>query len=127
MEEQRFITRRPRHEVQPDARCLVRLYTNQGKYSEGHLVDLSRHGLKLVTDGEISLESPVRVQAELPTGPVQVSPAATIRWSRLEDDGRWAAGLVFDRELSWEVMGEMFLNGILSIQATAASERTQSV
>ena len=127
MQEQRFVARRPRHEVQPDARCYVQLIAENEEYYEGQLVDLSRHGLKLITDGEIPVDGMVRVQAELPIGAVQVSPAATIRWSRLEDDGRWAAGLVFEQELSWEVMGEMFLNGILSVQASSSWQRPQSV
>ena len=128
MEDQGFVTRRPRHEVQPNAQCGISLILPEtGQICDAQLSDLSRHGMKVICGGELPTESTVVVQADLPTGRIQVAPSATIRWSRLQDDGQWTAGLIFHRELSWEVMGEMFLSGVLSVQANTSFQRPQSV
>ena len=128
MEDESFVARRPRYEVEPHAQCGVTIIVaDSNQIVEGQLSDLSRHGMKLVTHDEVPADSTVAVHAELPTGRIQIAKAATIRWSRLQDDGQWSAGLIFNQELSWELMGEMFLSGVLSIQANNATQRPQSV
>jgi hypothetical protein len=128
MDDESFVARRPRYEVEPTARCSVTIIiAGSGQSIEGWLSDLSRHGMKLVTSEEIPNDTTVAVQADLPTGRIQIASSATIRWSRIQDDGQWSAGLVFHSELSWELMGEMFLSGVLSVQATSSHQRPQSV
>jgi hypothetical protein len=128
MEDFSFVARRPRYEVPPTKQCSITVIVDEGGETfEGQLGDLSRHGMKMITSAELPTDSTVVVQGDLPTGRIQIAKSATIRWSRLQDDGQWSTGLVFDRELSWELMGEMFLSGVLSIQSINASQRPQSV
>lgn len=112
-----FVVRRPRHEVLEGSGCEV---TVQWIASEAPLIadlgDVSRHGLRLVLDAEIPGESRLRVRLKQPTNAFELVLTMTVRWACLQDDGRWTAGCEFDQQLSWETMGEMFLNGILSAE-----------
>ncbi|MGE3777140.1 MAG: PilZ domain-containing protein, partial [Pirellulaceae bacterium] len=109
------------HEAQPDAECrlLLKLVDSHGEYV-GYLADLSRQGLKAATEGELPTDELVRIEAELPDGRLLLSPRATVRWAKIQDNGQWTAGLQFDQELPWEVMGELFLSGVLSRDVTCS-------
>jgi hypothetical protein len=110
-------TRRPRHEAQPGAeyRLVVTVQTTGEKFA-AQLADLSRQGLKAVTERELGSGETVEIQLELPEngGLIQLSKEATVRWVKLQDDGHWALGLQFPQELPWEIMGELFLGGVLN-------------
>lgn len=114
MEDHSFVVRRPRHEALPNHGCTVTLeWIASARPLEADLVDLSRQGLKLVLDAKLPAEARLKLKLVQPANRFTLNIPVTVRWSRQENSERWAAGCIFDQELSWEVMGEMFLNGIL--------------
>jgi hypothetical protein len=123
-------TRRPRHEAQPSAeyRLLVTLHST-GETLTAQLADLSRQGLKAVTDREMSSDETVEILLELPEneGQIQLSKSATVRWVKPQDDGQWALGLQFPQDLPWEVMGELFLCGVLNHHVVTGSHTPHAV
>jgi hypothetical protein len=115
MDDYEFIVRRPRHDAVSDSGCLVTAGLPGGSdIMCADLGDVSRLGLKLILDSHIPADTQLQLHLEQPATQFQVTLSITVRWSRIQDNGRWAAGCIFDRELSWELMGELFLNGILS-------------
>ena len=117
MDEERFIERRPRHEVLDRADCRITVqWIGCSRPWEAELADVSRQGLKLVLGAELPEQARAQLCLAQPANDFSVTLPVTVRWSRLQDDGRWSAGCIFDRELSWELMGELFLNGILSAE-----------
>src|SRR5262245_15633624 len=115
LDDRDFRTRRPRHEAQPDAtyELLLKLH-RANETRSAQLGDLSRQGLKLVTAQEVANDETIQVELVLPGRLLVLSKSATVRWGKYQDDGQWAIGLQFEQELAWEVMGELFLNGVLS-------------
>jgi hypothetical protein len=87
---------------------------------DAELSDVSRFGLKLILDKEMPPDARLRLSLKQTANQFHVILPVTVRWSRLEDDGRWGIGCIFDREMSWELMGELFLNGILSIDTVSS-------
>jgi hypothetical protein len=117
-----FIVRRPRHEVLDQADCRITVeWIASSRCLAAELADVSRQGLKLILDTRMPEDARMRLCLEQPTNRFSVTLPLTVRWSRLEDDGRWGVGCVFDRELSWELMGELFLNGILSAKSMSTA------
>lgn len=114
MEQESLIVRRPRHEALPDSGCSITLdWIASSRRLEADLGDVSRLGLRLILDSSLPEDARIRLRLEQPANRFSATLPVTVRWSRLGDDGRWAVGCVFDQELSWELMGELFLNGIL--------------
>jgi hypothetical protein len=117
-----YISRPPRHEPQANTQSRLAIKSADARESViAELVDLSRQGLKAVCDHQFRNGASVGVEIQLPTTSMQLSPSAKIRWCRIQEDGRWAVGLLFDQELSWEAMGELFLNGVLASESTSSS------
>jgi hypothetical protein len=115
MDDKDFVSRRPRHEAQVDVKCRLLLWLeNEGDVWCAQLADLSRQGLRAITHREMPATETVRIQAELTDTLVQLAAAAKVRWVKLQEDGQWTCGLQFEQELSYEVMGELFLSGALS-------------
>jgi hypothetical protein len=128
MEDSRFIERRPRHEVLDENDCRI---TVQGSGSpdqwDAELADVSRQGLKLILAARLPEDSRAELCLEQPANQFRVALPVTVRWARVMDDGRWSAGCIFDQELSWELMGELFLNGILSAETMSDGKRPEPV
>jgi hypothetical protein len=115
MSDDQFIVRRPRHEVLPGTTCRITVdWIGSDRAWDVDLTDVSRQGLKLLIDTKLPEDSAIHLCLEQPANQFSITLACTVRWCRLQDDGRWGAGCIFDQELSWELMGELFLNGILS-------------
>jgi hypothetical protein len=120
MSDDRFIVRRPRHEVVDKAECQITIeWVGSSEPLEAELSDVSRFGLKLILDTEMPQDARLQLSLEHTANDFHVVLPVTVRWSHLEDGGRWGVGCIFDREMSWELMGELFLNGILSIDTVA--------
>lgn len=121
MSDDRFIVRRPRHEALNQADCRITIeWIASSRPLDAELADVSRFGLKLILDTEMPADARLRLCLEQAANQFHVVLPVTVRWSRLEDDGRWGVGCLFDRELSWELMGELFLNGILSVDTVTS-------
>lgn len=107
-----FIIRRPRHEASIGSQVIAELL-NESDSMSAELADLSRLGLKLIVNSQLAADDRLRLRVTQPANHFQLELPITVRWCRPEDNGRWGVGCVFDCELSWETMGELFLNGIL--------------
>ena len=127
-ESEGFVVRRPRHEVLDKAGCQITVeWIASARRLEADLSDVSRQGLKLVVDRHIPPDSRIRLCLEQKANRFSVTLPVTVCRSRLEDDGRWGIGGIFDRELSWELMGELFLNGILSAEAMKSGHASRKI
>lgn len=125
MSDDRFIVRRPRHEVTDDSNCRITVeWSANSQRFAAELADVSRNGLKLLLDCEIPHDTRLQLCLEQLANRFSVTLPVTVRWSHLEDDGRWGIGCIFDHELTWELMGELFLNGILSVDKVATGHPT---
>ena len=58
---------------------------------------------------------PVVVHIEGEAERLKVALPATVRWQQLGDDGTWAIGCAVTEPVGYEVMGELFLSGILDM------------
>lgn len=109
-----FVVRRPRHEAIPGHGCSLTLeWIASARPLDVELVDLSRQGLKLHLDAKLPVDARLKLKIVQPANQFTLNVPVTVRWSRQDESGRWSAGCLFDQELSWEAMGELFLNGIL--------------
>jgi hypothetical protein len=116
MDPRDFSSRRPRHEAQPAAECRLFLTPKSAPDEpiSAQLADLSRHGLKAVTVQDLPENLVIQIDIELPEGRMKLTDSARVCWSHHQNEDQWAVGLSFDHELSWELMGELFLSGVLS-------------
>ena len=64
----------------------------------------------------------VRVRIHDEEAGLDICLAGTIRWQRRTPDNTWAVGCVFDKEIDYTLMGELFLNGILDTGPGASGE-----
>ena len=114
-----FVVRRPRHEAVQNPTVRIWLespHTNLPLDCEVELVDLSRQGAHLrlsrpVEPGESFL---IRIQCE--DAQLDVTLQGIQRWQRTDGPEKWAVWCVFDEELGYELMGELFLSGILDME-----------
>lgn len=121
-----FIIRRPRHGATIDSNSQVVAELCIGSRSvPAELADLSRLGLKLVVNTAVAADDRLQLRLTQPASRFQLELAITVRWCRPEGDGKWSVGCVFDQELSWETMGELFLNGILCTEEIPANPQHQ--
>ena len=115
-----FVVRRPRHEAITSTSCHVWLELISREpcaQRNAELVDLSRQGLQLKLDAPLEPEESVVVRIQHIATRLDLKFAGRIRWQRACEDGSWAIGCVFDEPLGYEALGELFLSGILSMDA----------
>ncbi len=112
-----YTGRRPRHPVADDDAVSVSIDRSLGPpaaHGETQLVDLSRHGARLLVSVPPAENEPIVFRlTDQHTGLDLALPGA-VRWLTKQDDGRWLIGCEFMEELSLETLGELFLCGILS-------------
>jgi hypothetical protein len=113
------IVRHPRHLAtgEPQLQCeVLRLDGLPWSDEPPALLDFSRGGCCL--RWQIRLEKgeliAVRLRDEL-SGLCLELPA-TVRWVRVEEEGGFTAGCQFEREVDYELLGELFLAGFLSTE-----------
>jgi len=112
-----FTGRRPRHPVAGDEAVSVSLERPLAAPAAGgdaQLVDLSRHGARLLVNLPPAENEPIVFRlADKRTG-LDLSLPGAVRWLTKQVDDRWLIGCEFHTEVPLETLGELFLCGILS-------------
>ncbi|HJT34587.1 MAG TPA: PilZ domain-containing protein [Pirellulales bacterium] len=111
-----FTGRRPRHPAADDEAVSVsieRPLGSPGTDGEAQLVDLSRQGARLVLGAPPAENEPIVFRLSDKHTGIDLALPGAVRWLTKQDDGRWLIGCEFTEELSLEMLGELFLCGIL--------------
>ena len=112
-----YVARLPRHEVTSAERARLRVRRipdSAGEPVTAVLVDFSRQGLRLRSVERFAIGERLAIQVSAGedfTWPNEV----TIRWRREEQAPESIYGGVFDEPVEWEVLGELLLRGVLSM------------
>ena len=119
-ESKEFVVRRPRHDAVQDRSCHVwveRIARDPKVEQDAALVDVSRLGLQVKLTESLEPDEPLVVHIQHSQVKLDVALAGRVRWQRQCHDGYWTVGFVFDQAIEYEVMGELFLCAVLSMQA----------
>lgn len=110
-----FTGRRPLHAANGDEAVSVSIERPLGSPggSEAQLVDLSRQGARLVVGDPPAENEPIVFRLSDEHTGIDLALPGAVRWLTKQDDGRWLIGCEFTEELSLEMLGELFLCGIL--------------
>jgi hypothetical protein len=101
---------------------------------DAELLDLSRHGAKLLLRTPIAFEKPVRLLIQVAALDLELDVSADICWSRPKEGGQWCLGCSFAGELPEEILPKLASAGYLnqrrhsrrdiSVEALAKKELT---
>lgn len=111
-----FTGRRPRHPAAGDEAVSVsieRAVRSPGADEGVELVDLSRQGARLLVADPPAQDEPLVFRLGVQHTGLDLALPGAVRWLTQQDDGRWLIGCEFTEELSLEMLGELFLCGIL--------------
>ncbi len=112
-----FIVRRPRHSAAngvPGRVTLEAVSDLAGEPQEVQLVDFSRRGAKLELPSAVPPDAQVVIHVKDQSLGLAVEIRGQVMWQRAEGVGRWLLGCRFDEAVPYEVIGELFLSGVLS-------------
>lgn len=110
------VVRRPRHEVNGTGVCEVWVETTVGGrpfVCDAQLADVSRQGFQITLDRPLPEEDDLVLRITDPSHKLDLALPAHVRWQRVDSDDRWHVGCMFADMVSYEVLGELFLCGIL--------------
>jgi hypothetical protein len=82
---------------------------------EAKLIDLSRHGMQVQLAAPVVTGERVVLRIHDASDGLDVALAGLVRWQRAAGTGAWNAGSIFDDMVDYEVLGELFLRGILDM------------
>lgn len=114
----KFVVRNPRHRIATGTESSVEIRRAAGRDPEnvpGKLVDFSRSGLQVQIDAKFDEGEEVIVRLHDPRSEFELLLSGRVRWQRPAGNGSCSVGCEFDEEVTWESLGELFLNGILSM------------
>lgn len=110
-----FVGRRPRHLAASVVKVARAAGAVPGRFT-AELVDFSRQGARIRTEVRLAEDEPVEIfLPNVSTGLDLAFPGA-VRWCAKEEASRWLYGCQFRDEVPLEMLGELFLSGILSDQ-----------
>jgi len=112
-----FIARSPRHSATGAAALRISFQHLAGQQLDSvevELIDLSRSGIQFCTSAALIDGQRIRIVMEDVATRFQSEQDAIVRWQRSAGERLWLSGCQFVTELSWEVLGELFLNDSLS-------------
>ncbi len=112
----KYAPRSPRHKAVDGGEIRVQLKRSSDHYAAAEdavLVDLSRHGVRLIAAVEPAAGESVEVRLGNRDGQLLLGLPATVRWCRTEADGQCDIGCSLVNELPWDVLGELFIGGVL--------------
>jgi len=113
------IVRDPRHRAKDITKAWAEVLRRGGRLPKrlpAMLIDLSRKGIQLRV--AMLLERGERITVRLLHLPLEEEYAldATVQWMRLADGNTYAVGCQFDDEIDFEILGELFLDGLLDTE-----------
>lgn len=118
-----FDRQKPRHYVVGGESAVVELRRYAGRTPDvltARLLDFSRQGAKLELPTSLVLAEPVVLRLRPAQKQMEWEFPANILWQRAVESGAWLVGCRFSAEVSFETLGELFLNGILSDKPSAS-------
>jgi len=131
------LPRTPRHQTADTAELRVEIERTRGTsvtLVAAELLDISRGGIRLRAALPLRVGEAVTVQLHAEQSEIDLAMPCTVRWRRLEDNGLWSVGCALARQVDWESLGKLFLNGILAMEVPSsqfpeqpANEREQPV
>ncbi len=110
------IPRKPRHPAATGAGIRVEVERPAEavpRTVEAELADFSRDGFRLLTAVPLEPGESITVRLHDANSGFNLTLPSTVRWQRIADDRSWSHGCMFARQVDWETLGELFLNGIL--------------
>ena len=119
MSHSQFNLRLPRHLAGQCASGCVFLAFDVGGDTyqrECQLIDLSRFGARIRLEQSLEIGQEVRVNIRDAKSEFSTVLAGNIRWSQLDEDGRWSLGILFSEQVGWETFGELFLREFISTE-----------
>lgn len=119
-----FVARRPRHEA--TVAKAVRVQLERGNHAlpatvSAELVDLSRQGARLRAEIALAEDEAVAIRLRAAATGLDLTLPGAVRWRAQEAGGQWSYGCQFKEEVPLEMLGELFLCGILSVRPPASS------
>ncbi|MCA9246506.1 MAG: PilZ domain-containing protein [Planctomycetales bacterium] len=122
-----FIARAPRHAATgvESLRLTYRRAGGKPDAVEAELIDLSRSGIQFRTGAAMVNGERVSMCIEDVETGFRSEHEAVVRWQRTAPEKRWLTGCQFLAELSWEVLGELFLTEALSRDVLQTNESKQ--
>jgi hypothetical protein len=81
---------------------------------QAELQNLSRHGYHVKTPVSLNAQQRVNLHLRIEDSTIDLTLPGTVQWQRPAGDGTWLAGCQADYAIDWEMLGELFLSGVLS-------------
>jgi len=119
-----FVGRPPRHQTDRAEAIEVELRRSEGavpKVVVAELLDFSRQGARLRTEDLLDDDEPLIICLRTAESGLDLTLPGAVRWRAQEASGRWSYGCEFTEEVPLEMLGELFLCGILSVRSPASS------
>lgn len=116
-----FVIRRPRHSAlgENETRVWLELPCAESRQQrEAQLVDFSRMGAKFELTAPLMPDEPFLVRIQQSANGVDVTLPAVVRWQSARGGGRWSMGCRFEHEVPYEVVGQLFLSGLLATETS---------
>lgn len=114
---------KPRHYVAGGETAVVEVRRYAGRSPDvlaARLLDFSRQGAKLELPTSLVLAETVMLRLCPAQKQMEWEFPANVLWQRAVESGAWLVGCRFSVEVSFETLGELFLNGILSDKPSAS-------
>ncbi|MFT7639946.1 MAG: hypothetical protein ACI9G1_001684 [Pirellulaceae bacterium] len=116
-----YVARRPRHTAVVDDKLKVRVrefltdsFSSPGSaMATGYISDLSRDGAQLFVGSPLPKSSSLIIQV-LDGDELLAELSAELQWSCRDSPEQLRSGIAFDKPLSHELLGELFLRGLLA-------------
>jgi hypothetical protein len=115
-----FVIRRPRHSANEDPQTRIWLEETDSPdllERDVQLRDFSRKGAKLELAAPMTPNAEVLLHLQNADENLDVAIAGQTCWQRRVDEGSWLLGCNFEKEVTYEVIGELFLSGILEMHS----------
>jgi hypothetical protein len=117
-----YHARRPRHQATDPTAHRLRIERGPGntpRSIEATLLDLSSTGAQLRVPVPLEVAEAITLHLRPEASQLPITRSGTVRWARRDDQGDWLVGCLLDRQLDWETLGELFLEGVLSTDRPA--------
>ena len=115
-----YIVRQPRHTAADASSSRIwieELEQENPQQRDVVLLDFSRKGAKLELTSPITPGGQVLLHVQDDAANLNVRLKGTVRWQRRQAEGCWLLGCQFEQLVEYEVIGELFISGILATES----------